>query len=99
MEKLKNELNSNLNQIKNNNKYKWGFAITFRADNQDFVHPMICKEDDTIARLEEELYNKYPNYKECNTFLTCNGVTLKRFKTVKENNIKEDNAIIVNIIE
>ena len=97
LQQLRNELYSNSNQFKNENK--WGFAITFRAINQDFIHPMVCNKKDSISRLEEELYNKYPKYKELNTYLTCNGIVLKRFKTVGENNIKEGDAIIVNIIE
>ena len=99
LQQLKNQLNQNSNQNKNDNKYKTGFAITFRAVSQEFIHPMVCTENDILSRLEEELYNKYPEYKELNTFLTCNGTNLKRFKTVGENNIKENEAIIVNIIE
>ena len=63
------------------------------------MYPMICNKNDLISRLEEELYNQYPKYKELNTYLTCNGVVLKRFKTVEENNIKKGDAIIVNILE
>ena len=60
---------------------------------------MICNKKESISRLEEELYNEYPKYKEFNTYLTCKGVVLKRFKTVEENNIKKGDAIIVNIME
>jgi len=100
LQKLKIQLDSNSYQFNNNyNRNKWGFAITFRSINQDFIHPMVCNEKESISRLEEELYNNYPKYKEFNTFLTCNGVVLKRFKTVGENRIKEGDAIIVNIME
>ena len=94
---LKNNLYSN--QFKTNNEKKWGFAISFRSNDQDIIYPMVCNENDTISRLEEELYNEYPKYKDYNTYLTCNGVVLKRFKTVEENNIKKGDAIIVNIME
>ena len=58
--------------------------------------PMACKNTDTIARLEEKVYNEYPKYKDCNTYLTVNGNVIKRFKTLDENGIKNYNSIIVN---
>jgi len=96
---LKDKLLSNINQIKTDSENKYGFSITFRSINQDFIYPITCNKKELISRLEEELYNEYPKYKEYNTYLTCNGVMLKRFKTVGENNIKKGDAIIVNIIE
>ena len=94
---LKNNLN--INQLKTNNEKKWGFAITFRSNDQDIIYPIICNENETISRLEEELYNEFPKYKDYNTYLTCNGVILKRFRTVGENNIKKGDAILVNIYQ
>ena len=96
---LKNKLLSNSNQIKTDSENKIGFAITFRSISQDIIYPMVCNKKESISRLEEELYNEYPKYKEFNTYLTCKGVVLKRFKTVEENNIKKGDAIIVNIME
>ena len=96
---LKNKLLSNSNQIKTDSENKTGFAITFRSISQDIIYPMICNKKESISRLEEELYNEYPKYKELNTYLTCKGKVLKRFKTVEENNIKKGDAIIVNIME
>ena len=94
---LNNNLNSN--QLKINTKNKWGFAISFRSNDQTINYPMICNAKDCISRLEEELYNEFPKYKDYNTYLTCNGIILKRFKTVGENNIKKGDSIIVNIYE
>ena len=96
---LKNKLLSNSNPIKTDSENKFGFAITFRSISQDIIYPMICNKKESISRLEEELYNEYPKYKEFNTYLTCKGKVLKRFKTVEENNIKKGDAIIVNIME
>jgi hypothetical protein len=67
--------------------------------SHDILYPIDCKNNDTIVKLEEEVYNEYPKYKEYNTYLTCNGNILKRFKTIEENGIKKGNAIIVNIYE
>jgi len=97
LNQLKNNLNSN--QYKTYNDKKWGFAISFRSNDQTINYPMVCNENDTISRLEEELYNEFPKYKDYNTYLTCNGVILKRFKTIGENNIKKGDAILVNIYQ
>ena len=94
---LKNNLDSN--QFKTNNENKWGFAINFISNNQEIHYPLVCNDNDLISRLEEELYNEYPKYKDYNTYLTCNGTVLKRFKTVKENKIKKGDVILVNIAE
>ena len=91
LEQLKLELN------KSSNKYKTGFAINFISKNQEILYPIVCNEQNLISRLEEELYNEYPKYKDYNTYLTCNGIVLKRFKTIGENNIKKGDAILVNI--
>ena len=92
LQNLKSKLNLDSNK-------KWGFAINFDSINQEIHYPIVCNENDLISRLEEELYNEYPNYKEYNTYLTCNGIVLKRFKTIGENNIKKGNTILVNIHE
>ena len=99
LSQLQNKLLSNSNQFKADSENKTGFAITFRSINQDIIYPIVCNKKELISRLEEELYNEYPKYKEFNTYLTCNGVVLKRFKTVGENSIKKGDAIVVNIIE
>ena len=99
LSQLRNELVSYSKNIKTDPEIKTGFAINFRSINQDFIYPIVCNKNESISRLEEELYNEYPEYKEFNTYLTCNGVVLKRFKTVGENNIKKGDSILVNIME
>ena len=81
----------------NNNEIS--FAINFISENQDMLYPMTCKISDSIVKLEEQLYNEYPKYKDYNTYLTVNRKVIKRFKTIAENGIKKGNAIIVYIYE
>ena len=99
LQQLKQNLNTNLIKNNNDSNKKYGFAINFISNNQEFHYPIVCNENDLISRLEEELYNEYPKYKDYNTYLTCHGTQLKRFKTIKENNIKKGDVILVNIIE
>ena len=70
-------------------------AVNFSL-NKEIQKPMACKNTDIISRLEEKLYNEYPQYKEYNTYLTVNGNLIKRFKTLDENGIKDGNIILVN---
>ena len=105
---LKNELSNKEKEISilkdksyNNSSYVGGksFAIFFESKDFGLKYPIVCRNNTIIARLEEEFYNEFPDYKECNTYLTCNGETLKRFKTIEENKIKQGNVIKVNKYE
>ena len=101
-----NNINEELSQLKlkynntvNQNENEITFAINFMSVDQDILYTITCKTIDTIVKLEEQLYNEFPKYKDYNTYLTVNGNLIKRFKTVEENEIKKGNAIIVNVYE
>ena len=96
LQQLKSQLNSYYMDKTDN---KFGFPIKFQAINGEFDLPIVCNENESISRLEEELYNQYPKYKDLDTYLICGGRVLKRFRTVKENNIKKYDTILVNIKE
>ena len=74
-------------------------AIQFISTDSKVNLPLPCKNTDIFVRLEEQLYNEYPEYKDVNTFFTINGNTIKRFKTLDENNIKNTNVILLNIYD
>ena len=74
-------------------------AINFTSIEQDINCPMACKNTTLISRLEEKLYNDYPKYKDYPTYLTVNGMIIKRFKTLEENGVKNGNSIMVNIYD
>ena len=101
---LKNELNikkEELNKIKSNNMVDKGqiFSINFMSVSHDKIFPISCSSSDTIVKFEELFYNEYPEYKDHNTYLTVNGKSVKRFKTIEENGIKQGNAIIVDVYD
>ena len=74
-------------------------AVNFTSIDQTINYPLACKNTTLLSRLEEKVYNDYPNYKEHNTYLTVNGRITKRFKTLEENKIENGNAIVVNIYD
>ena len=92
-----------LKAIYNNNSIiKQGekiIGISFVPVDQSFMRPISCKNTDTLASLEEKIYNEYPQYKEYNTYLTVNGKSVKRYKTIEENGIIDSNNIIINIYQ
>ena len=102
---LKNELINKTNEIfKLKEKLSGGvegkvFAINFLSPDSKINYPIVCNDNTLISRLEEELYSEYTEYKEFNTYLTVKGISVKRFKTIKENGIKKGDQIIVNVYE
>ena len=108
LEEIIASLNSQINDLKNNtNKDKITninsgeeiVALFFTSSNQDIHRPISCKNTDTFVKIEEKIYNEYPQYKDYNTYLTVNGNVIKRFKTIDENKIKDGNTIIINIYD
>lgn len=102
------ELNDKINDLKNyTDKDKKTniksdeeiIVLFFESVNQDDHRPIFCKNTDTFVRIEEKIYNEYPQYKDYNNYLTVNWNLIKRFKTLDENKIKDGNAIIINIFE
>ena len=75
-------------------------AIGFTSSDQtiqNFFRP--CKDSDLFVKLEEKLYDEYPKYKDVETYFLVNGKKVLRFKSMKENNIKNGQVIMVNILE
>jgi len=96
--KLKSKLNENsLENCKPGEKI---LAIGFTSCDQiinNFVLP--CKDSELFVRIEEKLYDEFSDYKEKETYFMVGGTKIKRFKTLKENNIKSGSIIMLNIID
>ncbi len=48
-------------------------AIAFTSMDQKFIYALPCKSTDKFIRLEEKLYDQYPQYTEENTYFTFGG--------------------------
>ena len=67
---------------------------------QDIGHySLACKNTDLFVRLEERLYNDFPQFKNYETYFEVNTKRIKRFKTLEENKIKNKNIINMFIID
>ena len=72
-------------------------SVIFQTSN--FLRSIICKDSDTFAKVENLLYQKYPEYKETEKYFIVNGQKVNRFKTLKENKIKDSDVILMQKIE
>jgi hypothetical protein len=95
MNELKN--NTDKDKITNIKSREEIIAICFKSFNEDIQRPISCKLTDSFIKIEEKIYNEYPEYKDFNINFTVNGNKIKRDKTIDENKIKDGNIIIINI--
>ena len=71
-------------------------AIIFYSVDQKVHYPMICKNTDTIHKLEEKLYEEYPNLSERENYFLCKGGVINKFQSFEKNKIKNGDIIILN---
>ena len=74
-------------------------TIQIKSIDQKVDISYSCKNTDIFVRIEEMLYNQYPEYKDLNTYFTLNGQTIKRFRNMLENNIQNQDKILFNYYE
>ena len=99
LEKNKNiQNNYEITSIKPGEKI---MALNFVSmGNQDIGHyNLVCKNVDLFVRLEERLYEDFPQFKEYETYFEVNGKRIKRFKTLEQNNIKTNDIINIFTID
>ncbi len=74
-------------------------GINFVSMDNDKIGPysLVCKNVDLFVSLEERLYKDFPQFKEYDTYFEVNGKRIKRFKTLKENNIKTNDVVNIFI--
>ena len=103
-----NEINNLNNEMKNlqlnNNKkilvdLNELLIIQFKSIDQKVDMSYNCQKNDVFVRIEEKLYNDYPEYKDLNTYFTVNGHVVKRFRNMVENDIRNNDKILLNIYE
>ena len=106
-----NELQNLLSKNNNNNIINYKItsinpgeeilAINFVSNGVKDIcnYNLICKNTDLFVRLEERLYQDFPDFKNYETYFEVNTRRIKRFKTIEENNIKNNDIINVFRIE
>ena len=93
-----NQLNKILypnNPIIDSEEQKITIFVT-SMDQTIINHPLKCKNSDLFFHIEEKLYDVYPIMKDKTTYFMLKGNIIQRFKTIEENNIKNNDLLILN---
>ena len=76
------------------------FSILFKTqENNDILnYSMACKNTELFVRLEERLYDDFPEYKKKETIFMVDNRRIFRFQTLDENKIKRNNIISLFVV-
>ena len=76
-------------------------AINFVSIGKQDIsnYNLICKSTDLFVSLEEKLYQDFPQFKNYEKFFKVKTKRIKRFKTIEENHIKNNDIINIFLIE
>ena len=87
--------NLNENSIISSREGEKIISVLFMSQgSQDiFNYSMACKTTDLFVRLEERLYKDYPKFKDFEVTFKVNTSPIKRFKTIEENKIRNNDII------
>ena len=58
-----------------------------------------CKNTDKFYRIENLLYEEFPEYAEKENIFMCKGYKINRNKTLQENNIRDKDTILLIPVE
>ena len=99
LEELKSKENE-LNQFKSNypcelKKGEKLMTVIFLSVDQKVHYAFICKNTDIFNKIENKLYEIYPEYIESENYFTVHGVNVNKYKTFEQNNIKNSDIIIM----
>ena len=68
-------------------------SIKYNINNYELK----CKKSDLFIHVEEKLYMKYPEMKDKNTYFKLKDNIIKRFRTIEENNIKNNDTLTLDV--
>ena len=74
-------------------------SVIFISSDLTIHYSIICKNTDQFTKIETELYKEYPKYKETENYFIVNGNRINKYKSLKENNIKNSNIIELHIFD
>ena len=91
-----------VNEVEDLPKEEGNLCVINLISSDQFVNIIItCKDIDNFSLIEQKLYDEFPEYEiiKNNLFFLANGGVIDRSASLKENNIKNDNTIVINKIE
>ena len=74
-------------------------SIKLISTDQKINFSTFAKINDKFTKIEDIIYNKYPEYQEYDNFFLVNGKKVNRNKTLEENNIKDNDVLTLSKID
>ena len=74
-------------------------TLIFQSGDQLLRCAIICKNTDVFNVIVNKIFERQPKFKENFNFFLCNGNRINEYKSLKENNIKDGNVIILQSLE
>ena len=73
--------------------------VIFISDDEKVHIPIICKNTDLFTRIENVLYDEYPEYREYENYFILNGKKINKNLNLEKNMINNNDIIILKTIE
>ena len=74
-------------------------AVNFISLKGNINYPMACKNTDIFSKIEEKLYNEFPQLKSQNIYFIANGNVVDKSSTFEQNKIKNGSSILIEEIK
>ena len=74
-------------------------TVKFISVDQVINFNVTAKNNDKFSKLEDILYDKYPEYKDKENYFLFKGEIINKNKTLEENKIKNNDVLTLSIIE
>ena len=74
-------------------------TLIFQSGDQLLRCAIICKNTDVFNVIVNKIFEREPKFKENFNFFLCNGNRINEYKSLKENNIKDGNVIMLQSLE
>ena len=95
---LQNKINKNNGKLSNiMNPDEKIIAALFISSDKKISYSIPCNIKTPFIKIEQKLYEEYPEYKDIKHHFIHNGNIIERFKTIEENNIKSGRPIILKM--
>jgi len=73
--------------------------VIFQSKDQKILYSIICAKTDKFSKIEDKLYEKFPELEENDNYefyFTINDKRVKKRKTIADNNINYSDIITIN---
>ena len=83
----------------NNDKKEKPISVIFTSVDQQIHYSLVCYESDIFEKVEQELYEEYPELKHKNIIYLFNEKVINTSATLEQNKIKNSSIILINYID